>query len=742
MPNSKADNEKLEHIRKRVDYMKRRWLLVRQAGMRDMKALSGDPWPDAEKTARAIAGQERPCLVFDELNQYTNKLINDARMKQLAIVVDPRGDGATDETARWRADKIRQIQYKSNALDAFIGAFTGGVERSYGFCRVTKKYIDDESMDQELCVEPIPNPDSVLIDPDFIQPNASDINDACIFDYVNKDDFKRKWPKATITDFQPFEGDASYKDWLMGEQIQIGEYWERETTKRTLMFLQTDAGVVKLFLDEAKEEDPEAKIIRDAKGDMLLMGGKETPIKRMRKVESHKVCSYLTNGFEILEETLWDGKYIPLGVMLGKEQWVPNVTGSERRFISLVRMAFDPYMAYCWTKTSEVETAGQMPKSPAIAYVGQMEGQEADWKASAKIPKSYLQVHAYTDEYPMGSGSPLPIPQRNNYAGDLQQLELLAESCRRAIQAAMGISPLPTAAQRANEKSKIALDKIEEQEAAGSYHFVQRYEGMIKHVGVILNDLLASTIDTERDEGLRSRDGKHRIEKVNNADGTGMQTSIGSHDVTISTGPNEASQREAVSDTVENLIQADGLIPAAIQGNPKAAKIVGLAFRLKNGGPLMDEIANVLDPEDAQGSPMEAAQQLDQAKQMLQAAQAEIQKLQQLANPEQTKLAIAKMNAQVELAKDAADNKAKIEVALIAAHGKIADTATQEQGLNQRQAHQAHHDAAGKVLDLQVAEIGRQDQVDQQKQDREMQQDQFQQTQAAATQEGQNESGQ
>lgn len=738
MPNSKADNDKLERIRKRVDYMKRRWYLVRQAAMRDMKALSGDPWPDAEKTARAIAGQERPCLVFDELNQYTNKLVNDARMKQLAIVVDPRGDGATDETARWRADKIRQIQYKSNALDAFIGAFTGGVERSYGFCRVTKKFIDDDSMDQELCVEPIPNPDTVLIDPDFIQPNASDIEYACIFDYVSREDFKRKWKNATVTDFQPFEGDATYKDWLLGEQIQIGEYWERETVKRTLMFLQTDAGIVKLFLDKAKEADPEAKIIRDAKGDLLLMGGKETPIKRMRKVEAHKVCSYLTNGVEILEETPWDGKYIPLGVMLGKEQWVPNVTGSERRFISLVRMAIDAYMAYCYTQTSAMEIAGAAPKNPYMGAIGQFEGLEADWKAAAKIPKAYNQYHLFTDEWPQGSGAPLPPPQKTQFEPAIQALQMYAESCRRAIQAAMGISPLPTAAQRANEKSKIALDKIEEQEAAGSYHFVQRYEGMVKHVGVILDDLLASTIDTERDEGLRSRDGKHRIEKVNNADGTGMQTNVGNHDVTISTGPNEASQREAVSDTLDNLIQSDGLIPAAIQGNPKAAKLFGMALRMKNGGPGMDAMADIVDPEDAQGSPMEAAQQLDQAKQMLQAAQAEIQKLQALANPEQTKLAIAKIDAQVKLATDAADNKTKIEVALIAAHGKIADTATQEQGLNQRQAHQAHHDAAGKVLDLQVAEIGRQDLVDQQKQDREQAADQFQQTQASEAQEGQN----
>lgn len=65
-----------------------------------------------------------------------------------------------------------------------------------------------------------------------------------------------------------------------------------------------------------------------------------------------------------------------------------------------------------------------------------------------------IQVDALTD--PTGQNI-LPPPERQQFTPNFQEYEVAKDSCRRAIQAAMGISPLPTAAQRDNEKSGIAI---------------------------------------------------------------------------------------------------------------------------------------------------------------------------------------------------------------------------------------------------------------------------------------------
>jgi hypothetical protein len=39
----------------------------------------------------------------------------------------------------------------------------------------------------------------------------------------------------------------------------------------------------------------------------------------------------------------------------------------------------------------------------------------------------------------------------------------------------MGITPLPTPAQRANQKSGVAFERIEKSERIGSFHFAAHY---------------------------------------------------------------------------------------------------------------------------------------------------------------------------------------------------------------------------------------------------------------------------
>src|SRR5689334_2261785 len=131
-----------------------------------MRYSTGDPWPDEEKRARKEKGRERPCIAMDELNQYTNQLVNSVRMAKKSIKVIPQGEGSDDKTAEFTQAKIREIEYRSNALANYATAFEDAARRSYGFLRVSKRFLK-KSFNQELWIERIPNPDSVYLDPDY-----------------------------------------------------------------------------------------------------------------------------------------------------------------------------------------------------------------------------------------------------------------------------------------------------------------------------------------------------------------------------------------------------------------------------------------------------------------------------------------------------------------------------------------------------------------------------------------------
>jgi hypothetical protein len=149
------------------------WRDIRDEGSKDMRYVSGDPWAEHERAAREKAG--RPCLSLDELSQYTNQGVNKLRANKRAVKFAPIGDGASEQTAEFYADLMRDIEYRSQAQTAYITAAENMFQRSYGFCRVNVRYASAYSVNQDIWIDPIHNPDLVTPDPYALMPNMSDM---------------------------------------------------------------------------------------------------------------------------------------------------------------------------------------------------------------------------------------------------------------------------------------------------------------------------------------------------------------------------------------------------------------------------------------------------------------------------------------------------------------------------------------------------------------------------------------
>lgn len=712
----------LKAIREAFDHDTNLWDPIRKEADIDMRYVSGDPWDPDERQARVDA--KRPVISPDELGQYFNQVINDVREHKRAIKVTPLGNGANDQTAQFRANLYREIERRSNAQQAYTTMFENTVQRSFGFFRISPQYVSDRSVDQELLIKTVMNPNMVTPDGDAVEPDGSDMKRAFVVEEWRISEFKRRFPKAKIQDFDAADvrarGTTKTTTWINNETLQLGEYWFLQPKQRTLIILVgPDGKPLGAFDDELT--DPRFQGLQPMKG----------PSGQVieRDVDTHTVTMQLTNGVEILEETKFKATTIPIVPCYGKILYVEG----KRVLMSMTRLGRDPQMLYAYYRTQQAEMAGMIPKAPVSGYEGQFRGHESDWQKANHEPIAFLQFKGFTEE--TRNQTLLPPPQRMAYTGgeQIQALELCAEGARRAIQAAMGTSPLPSQAQRRNEKSGVALKQIDESFQAGSFHFVDHYEQAITRGGVILEDWTPWYYNAPRDVTVREQNDQTNIVRVNDPNQANFPKAqqeplmVGQelHDITLSTGPSNDSEREVANDLSDSLVQNIQMVQA-VSGPQVAAKVLGMSIRLKNVGPLGDEMADLIAPKDQdQSLPPEVMQEKQKAQQMLDALSQRVHQLEDEKQAKevenQSKERIAAQQAELEKYKIDVDAQTKLAVAEIGAKSKT-DIAEMQKRIDtlevmlgvEKEArlalHQAHHERTTQAIEheheKEMAQLG------------------------------------
>ncbi len=620
-----------KEIREAFTDYRNEWQDIRDEAAADMQAISPlGPWTSEDRAAREDAA--RPCIHLDQINQYLHQYTGNLRKTKRAIQVTPKGNGANDGDAKKRSSVIKGIEEKSNApTQVYIPAAESAAQRSYGYAKIATDYKDDSSFDQEILIKPIVNPDCVLFNPYYKQPNACDVSDAFMLEPILKKDFKARNPKAKITDFDgEYLGMVGVSDWIKANYIVQAEYWKIEQDKRTLLLVKGPAGPAIVWEDELEKRGSNGKFKKLREGIEVL---------RERDVMLPRVVQYMTNGLEILDEIPWAGSRIPIVACFGPERWMTVGGSAKRMLLSLVRFARDPQMLLDFLASGECEQAGKIPKVPFVGAVGQFETDKDTWDELGQVPHAYVQYDAITD--PTGQ-SPLPPPVYNTFSPDFQSWELAKDAAGRSVQASMGITPLPTAAQRANQKSGVALEKIQDEEDIGTQAFLDNFEnGFLHNLGWQINELITPIMDTEQEIPISEPDGKRSTMKLVGKTSHPMDdegaynvqglpedhyhTAKGDFDVTIASGPSYDSERAEQDDFVNTLIANLANLP---QPGTPAAKVFALGIRMRPSlGPIGQQIADVFDPPPTSNLPPEAQAVVAQLQGQIQQYQQELQAL-------------------------------------------------------------------------------------------------------------------
>jgi Phage P22-like portal protein len=416
-------------------------------------------WDDDAKRSRlgdAIAGipvPPRPILSISKIDQPIQLVLNQERQAHLGVNIHPLSPDASDETADVLEGIYRQIERDSQAEIARTWAFARAVMAGRGAYRINTKYDDmaGHPRDQVITIERLLYQDAVYWDPASRKPDFSDANYAFITEWTPLEEFKREYPKASIVtatdqEFADLCREEPY--WIQddGEKkaVLLAEYFYVEYEEKTYVALLDGQDVPE---DEVTDEDQ----IDDS-------------VPKYTKSERVVQWCKLSAG-EILEEAEWNGHYIPIITVIGREL-IPFDT--ERRWMGMIGPAKDSQRGYNYAVSNAIEIAALEPKAPFIGAKGAFEGFEANWQQANQRNYPYLEYNPTSDR----AGQPNPPPARTPI--DASRLTVSMELARQfsdGIQATMSTFD-PSIGMPGQEKSGKALTALQGQADQSNSHFL------------------------------------------------------------------------------------------------------------------------------------------------------------------------------------------------------------------------------------------------------------------------------
>jgi len=614
----------LELARSRLNMAISAYSESREDELDDLRFFAGSPdnhwqWPaDVLATRGAVQGQTinaRPCLTINKLPQHVRQVTNDQRQNRPSGKVIPADDKADIEVAEIFDGMVRHIEYISDADVAYDTACENQVAYGEGYIRLITEYCDDDSFDQDIKIVRVRNSFSVYMDPMIQDPCGSDAKWCFITEDIMKEDYERMYPDAQpISSLQQLGvGDQTLAQWVNEDTVRIAEYFYIDHKKETLNLYY---GNVSAFAGSPQAKQMEAQGMK--------------PI-RSRLVDVQKVRRCKINGYEILEENEWAGKYIPVVRVVGNEFEVDG-----KMYVSgLVRNAKDAQRMYNYWVSQEAEMLALAPKAPFIGYGGQFEGYENQWKTANTQNWPYLEVNPDVTD---GAGAVLPLPQRAQ--PPMAQNGLIAAKMGASddIKSTTGQYDSSLGA-TSNERSGRAILAREKQGDTGTYHYVDNLARAVRYITRQLVDMIPKIYDTQRVARIVGEDGAPSMVKVNPmqpepvnriVDQQGIviekiyNLGVGKYDVCVTTGPNYMTKRQEALDAMSQLLQ----------GNPQLWAVAGDLFVKNMDWPGAQEMAKrfakTIDPklmDDGDKPPeLQAAEQqiqamgqeLDQLHQMLQ----------------------------------------------------------------------------------------------------------------------------
>lgn len=617
----------LQLMRERFEYVCKADEENRQNYVKNVRiSSSNNQWDEEVKRRR---GNNRPALTFNLLNLIVKQIIGDYRQNKMSIQVLPAGGPATEEKADIIAGLIRNIERDSNADEAYTNALECAARGNIGWIRILPEYEADDVFNQKLKILPVKNPLTVFCDPSAKLLTRADAEFMFVAEMISKDNFKRMYPKAEemgwdIIDVQ--NGD----EWGDKDQIRLCEYFTKERTTERLVAFSNGAVIV-------IENDDEIAALQ-------TIG--LTPVKE-REAERINIRWRKCNGSHVLEEQLYQTKYIPLIPSLGEEV---NMEG-KALLRSAIYYAIDAQHSYNYERSTAIENSALTAKAPWKVTLKEIEMFRDQWDNANSTPLPYL-VYTPDPAHPPG-------PERIEPATPSTAAMQNSQTAALDVQRTTGVFNSQVGEQ-SNVQSGIGLSEQQHQGQTSTYIFSDNLRSAIEHCGRVLVDWIPEIYDKDRTLRIINSEDDIEMQQVNQKQENILlgvtevlnDITVGEYDVIVTAGKAFASRRR---EAVDGLIKWAQAFP---QQAPMVADKVLQAMDVPGGEVMAERIKRSLPPQVINDPDSPEGQQIAQQAQQQQAQQQQMQ--QQLL---QGKIQVERGKNQASMAKAGAEvQRANAEV--------------------------------------------------------------------------------
>ena len=548
------------------------------------------------------ARRGKPCYTFNRVIGPVNMVVSDMRQTRPSGKVRPAGDGATEPVADIYGGLCRSVEQSSRADSIYKGQYKFAVAGGYGAWRIMPEYLTDDgdgAFDQVLRIKDIPNPQTVVWDPECNDPCAGDAMKCLIAERISDDNYSALYPDK---DAQSFNFSRDSYGWFTDKEVRVAEYFERIPMEKWIA--QLSNGKVVDYNEDLRKLEAHL----DATGQTVDKG--VVRMKRKRKVIKWSVLWVKVDGSNILEGPhVYNWKRIPVVRCPGR---YINIEG-RKKLQSLVRHSKDAQRSYNSRCSDMIERSALVPKAPYLVTETMIKGYETEWAQANVTARPYLPYNV--DKTAPEGGMPVRTPPIDLPQGALA----LAQLAQSDIQATTGFfDPALGNADDMNRVSGKALVQHTRRSDLGSFEFIDGFSAALQLTWEIMIDMIPTVMDSERVERIIGHDGIEKMMTLNQETETGdiiNDLKKGRYDCTVTIGPSFQTARQ---ETLQTLIDAATAIPSVAQlcpdllakniDSPDAAE---MARRLRI--PLIQQ--GIVQPTDAEKQTVKPPQP-DPAKQL------------------------------------------------------------------------------------------------------------------------------
>lgn len=580
---------------------------------KDAKFLSGDKfaqWEERDYNSRV--NNQLPALTVDQLSQFVHQVANDIRINTPTINIIPTGAESDVKTAEIYKGLIKNIEYSSNADNAYDTAALNSIRTGIGFIRIDHDYVDDTSFDQHILIKRVVNPLCCWIDKNSIEIDGRDADHGTILDEISVKEFKRLYP-----DFEPIcftEDNGKVSD--DNATIKVAEHFYIEK-KTVTIGANPDGSVVELASGQKAE--------------------------KTRKVTKRIVKRVKLSGNDILEETTFPGEHIPLVPVYGEELWI----NGERQLLSLIRKSKDAQRMHNYHKSVWAELLMNAPKGTWVAPAGQIENYAESW---TNPHKSKILLFDAMDV----NGN--PYPQAPQYVPPAQvpaAFITAAQSSVDDIKATMGMYGAALG-QQSNETSGRAINARKQEGDVATFHFSDNLYKSVCQLGRVIVSMIPIIYDTPRLLQIIGMEEEPQMVGVN-----GMQAEQQEHTINLTKGKYDVKVIAGASYTTlrQEAMQA---LQSTFQSAPELMNVMGdLYFKnadFAGAQAMAERMKKVIDPkflDEEDDNQPKIDPEKEQMKAIIQEGAQEIQSLQAQAEQQSAQSEMQKMQSELKSQYDA-----------------------------------------------------------------------------------------